>query len=185
MRAIVGFFAAALSLALVTPAALIASSALAQAQQSAPADEGAKQVALTDQQVQNFLAAQKDIDAILQKVPQGAQGPDPTAMAALDAAAKTYNFANYAEYDTVASNIGLVMAGMDPQTKKYVGPEAVIKEQIAEIQADKSMSPKDKKDQLDELNAQLQSPQPAALPGNIDLVSKYYDKLAASAPQND
>jgi hypothetical protein len=177
-------FAAALSLALIAPAAIVASSAFAQAQEAAPG-EPPKQVALTDPQVQNFIAAQKDIDAILQKVPQGAQGPDPQTMAGLDSAAKKYGFANYAEYDAVAGSIGLVMSGIDPQSKKYVGPEAVLKEQIAALEADKSVSPKDKKEQLDDLKAQLQSPPPPPASGNIELVTKYYDQLAAGGPQND
>jgi hypothetical protein len=182
MRAILSL-AAALSLALTAPIAFVTSSSVAQAQESAP-EAPPKQIALTDQQVQNFVAAQKDMDAASQKMPQGA-GPDAKTMAELDAIAKKHGFADYAEYDAVASNIGLVMAGIDPQTKKYVGPEAVLKEQIAEVEADKSMSPKDKKDQLDDLNGQLQSAQPVTIPGNIDLVSKYYDQLAAAAPQND
>jgi len=183
MRAILPSFATALSLALMA-AAFIAPSAFAQAQQS-DQEQAVKQVALTDQQIEHFIAAQKDIGAILQKVPQGAEQPDQKTMAALDAAAKKYGFADYAEYDTVASNIGLVMAGIDPQTKKYIGPEAVLKQQIAEVEADKSMSAKDKKEELADLNAQLKAAQPVTIPANIDLVTKYYDELAAAAPQND
>ncbi len=185
MRTIVPSFAAALSLALVAPVTVIASSALAQAQEAAQSGGPVEQIPLTDQQVQNFLAAQNDIEAILQKMPQGSQEPDAKTMAELDAVAKKYNFANYAEYDAVASNIGLVMSGIDPQTKKYVGTEAVLKQQIAEVQADKSLSSKDKTEELADLNAQLKSVQPVKIPGNIDLVTKYYDKFVAAAPQND
>ena len=42
------------------------------------------------------------------------------------------------------------------------------------------MSPKDKKEALADLNDALKSPPPAVEnKGNIDLVTKYYDKLAA------
>ena len=48
------------------------------------------------------------------------------------------------------------------------------------VQADKKMSPKDKKDALAELNQALKAPEPPIEnKGNIDLVAKYYDKLAA------
>jgi hypothetical protein len=74
----------------------------------------------------------------------------------------------------------MVLGGFDPATKKYVGTEAVIKAQIAQIQADKKMSAKDKKDALADLNEALKAPEPAIQnKGNIDLVTKYYDKLAA------
>jgi hypothetical protein len=56
-----------------------------------------------------------------------------------------------------------------------------VKAQIAQIQADKKMSPSDKKEALAELNDSLKNPAPAIQnKGNIDLVVKYYDKLAAS-----
>lgn len=73
----------------------------------------------------------------------------------------------------------MVLGGIDPATKKYVGNEAVIKAQIAQVQADKKMSPKDKKDALADLNDALKIPAPTIdNKGNIDLVAKYYDKLA-------
>ena len=58
-------------------------------------------------------------------------------------------------------------------------PEAVLKAQIAQVQADKKMPAKDKKEVLAELNEALKSPPPAVEnKGNIELVAKYYDKLA-------
>jgi hypothetical protein len=72
-----------------------------------------------------------------------------------------------------------VFGGVDPASKKYVGSEAVIKAQIAQVQADKKMPAKDKKAALADLNEALKSPPPAIEnKGNIDLVAKYYDKLA-------
>ena len=94
-------------------------------------------------------------------------------MAQIDAVAKKNGFASYDEYNDVTDNIGLVMPGIDPATKKYVGNEAVIKAQIAQIQADKKMSAKDKKEALADLNDALKNPAPAIQnKGNIDLVTK-------------
>ena len=88
---------------------------------------------------------------------------------------------SFDEYNNVTDNIGMVMSGIDSTSKKYVGNEAVVKAQIAQIQADKKMSPSDKKEALAELNDSLKNPAPAIQnKGNIDLVVKYYDKLAAS-----
>jgi hypothetical protein len=125
------------------------------------------------------------MDAITDKIPENAK-PDPKINAQLEAVAKKNGFASYEEYNDVTDNIGLVISGFDPATKKYVGNEAVIKGQIAEVQADKKMSPKDKKEALADLNDALKTPAPPiANKGNIDLVAKYYDKLAAtmSGPQ--
>jgi hypothetical protein len=143
-------------------------------QQQAPL----KQMALTEAQVQGVLSATKEMDPITDKIPENAK-PDPKITAQLDAIAKKNGFTGYDDYNAVVDNISLVLGGIDPATKKYIGPEAVIKSQIAQVQADKKMPAKDKKAALAELNDALKSPQPAVEnKGNIDLVSKYYDKLA-------
>jgi hypothetical protein len=161
-------------------------SALAQAKQAPPPAAQAappqqpalKQIALTEKQIEGVLAAAKDMDAITAKLPEDAK-PDPKVTAQLEGIAKKNGFAGYDEYNDVVDNISIVLGGFDPATKKYVGSDAVIKVQIAQVQADKKMSAKDKKEALAELNDALKSPAPAIEnKGNIDLVAKYYDKLA-------
>jgi hypothetical protein len=189
MREIVRPVAVALSIACTAVSLAIGSSgsALAQAKQAPAAqaapppaqDMAVKQVAVTEKQVEGVLAASKDMDAITDKLPENAK-PDPKITAQLEAVAKKNGFASYDEYNNVLDNIGLVLAGFDPATKKYVGAETVIKAQIAEVQADKKISPKDKKEALADLNEALKSPAPPVEnKGNIDLVTKYYDKLSA------
>ncbi|MDA9495237.1 hypothetical protein [Bradyrhizobium sp. CCBAU 11361] len=179
----------ALGVACLLSAASLASSgtAFAQAKQAAPAPQAApaqapslKQIALTDKQLDGVLAAQKDMDVITEKLPENA-APDQKVIAQLDGVAKKNGFASYDDYNNVVDNISLVLGGFDPATKKYVGTEAVIKAQIAQVQADKKMPAKDKKEALDELNEALKTPSPAIEnKGNIDLVGKYYDKLVAA-----
>ena len=137
-----------------------------------------KQMALTDKQIAGVLAAQKDIDAIIEKLPENAK-PDPKVVAQLEAVAKKNGFASYDEYTNVVENISLVLAGFDPATKKYVGSDAVIKSQIAQVEADKKMPAKDKKQALADLNEALKAPElPIENKGNTDLIAKYYNKLA-------
>jgi hypothetical protein len=158
MRKFIRPAATALSIACLAAsiAAVSTDSALAQAnQQMAPAPAGQpqalKQIALTDKQIEGVLAAQKDMNAITDKLPENSK-PDPKVIAQLEAIAKKDGFASY---------------------------EAVIKSQIVQVQADKKMSAKDKKQALDDLNAALKAPEPPLEnKGNIDLVTKYYDKLA-------
>jgi hypothetical protein len=155
----------------------------APAAQPAPAaPQPLKQIALSDKQVEGVLAAQKDLDAITDKLPQDAPPkPDPKITAQLDDVAKKNGFANYGEYNDVVENVMMVLGGFDPKTKAYVGPEAVIKQQIAAVNADKKIPAKDKKAALDELNGALKQPLPAVEnKGNIDVVTKYYDKLTAA-----
>jgi hypothetical protein len=59
------------------------------------------------------------------------------------------------------------MSGIDPDTKKYVGPDAVVKKEIALIDSEK-LAPNDMKGQLDELQSKLKSPlEPVKFPANI------------------
>lgn len=199
MREIVRPVLAALSVACLATSITVASNsgAFAQAKQQqmapaakqpAPAAQAAppaqadqappiKQIALTDKQVDGAIAAAKEMDPITAKLSQDAK-PDPKVVAQLEGIAKKNGFASYDDYNNVVDNISLVLGGFDPQTKKYVGPEAVLKAQIAQVQADKKMSAKDKKDALADLNDALKSPPPAVEnKGNIDLVTKSYDKL--------
>jgi hypothetical protein len=167
---------------------LATDSALAQGKggQMAPAQAGppmgqppaVKQIALTDQQVQSVISADKDMYALMSKMPKSGK-PDPRLTAQLDATAKKYGFASFDDYNLVVDNIGLVMGGIDSNSKKYVGNAAVAKAEIAEVQADKKMSAKDKKAALDNLNQATKAPDPTINnKGNIDLVVKNYDKLA-------
>ena len=192
MREIVRPVLAALSVACLSIAMTAASNsgAFAQAKQpaqAAPAAQTAapaqdqippiKQIALTDKQVDGALSAAKEMDPITAKLSQDAK-PDAKIVAQLEGIAKKNGFASYDDYNNVVDNISLVLGGFDPQTKKYVGPEVVFKQQIAAVQADKKMPAKDKKAALADLNEALKSPPPAVEnKGNIDLVTKSYDKL--------
>jgi hypothetical protein len=176
------------SVAMVSSSGAFAQAKKEQAKQAAPAMQAAppaaapeiKQIALTEKQVQGVLAAQKDIDAISEKLPDDPKAkPDPKVLAQLEDTAKKNGFANYVEYNDVIDNISLVLGGFDPQSKTYVGAEAVLKAQIAAVQADKKMPAKDKKAALEDLNDALKTPAPTIEnKGNIELVTKYYDKLS-------
>ncbi|MBB5050040.1 hypothetical protein HNR60_004828 [Rhodopseudomonas rhenobacensis] len=185
----------ALSLALAPGSGALAEQAKPKpaAKQPAPAAQAPaeapqlKQIALTDKQIEQLLAAQPEIDALAAKLPQKPDAkPDPKIDAQFEEVAKKHGFASFGDYTDVVDNVGLVLAGFDPQTKSYVGPDAVLKSQIAAVQADKKMPAKDKKAALADLNAALKSPAPQIEnKGNIDLVTKSYDKLTAVLQQAD
>jgi len=190
MRAFIRPAVAALIVAGATSLVISAPPALAQAKDQAapaaqaPAQPELKQIALTDKQIDGVLASQKEMDAITEKLPENAQ-PDAKVIAQLDGVAKKHGFGSYDEYNTVVDNIGLVMNGIDPATKKYVGSEAVIKAQIAQVEADKKMTAPEKKQALENLNMALKAKDPDIQnKGNIDLVVKNYDKLAAALSED-
>ena len=157
----------------------LAQNQTAPAQAAPPSPLVMKQLALTDKQIEAVIAAQKEMNPITDKLPENAPA-DPKIIAQLEAIAKKNGFASYDDYNIVIDNISLVLGGIDPVSKKYVGSEAVIKGQIAQVEADKKMSAEDKQQALNDLNLALKMPAPVIEnKGNIDLVIKYYDKLDA------
>jgi len=194
MRDAVRTSIAALTMAAAVSLAAMASSAPAFAQakqapakQAAPAKQPAaapeppqplKQVELTEKQIESLLVTQKEMDAVTDKLPEGAADkPDPKLQAQLDGIAKKNGFADFGEYGAVYDNVSLVMSGIDPKTKTFTEPQELLKKQIAALQADTKVPAKDKKAILEEMNGALKASEPVKFPGNVTLVTKYYDKL--------
>lgn len=143
-----------------------------------------RQIPLTPALVDQFIAAKKEVDGVLDALPDGVDQPDPATLAKLDVAAKKYKFDDYKQYDATENNIGIVMAGVDPATKQYIGPEAVIKKQIAEVQGDKQIPAKDRKDTVDQLTAALATIPKLQYPANVEVVTKNFDRLNEAMPQD-
>jgi hypothetical protein len=176
MRKLIRPLAAAVCIACLSVSNFVMTTdnAMAQDQAATPV----KQMALTKKQIEGVLAAQKDMDAINEKQSEHAM-PYLIVTEQLENAAKKHGFASYDEYNNVVDNISIVLAGFDPTGKKYIGSEALIRAQIAQVQAEINMPAEDKTAALDELNNALKSPAPPVEnKGNIDLVAEYYDRLA-------
>jgi hypothetical protein len=71
-----------------------------------------KQIRLTERQIQGFIAAQKDMAAIAEL-----DHRDPRLQTDSETVAKKNGFKDFAEYDEVAANILMVIAGIDPLSK--------------------------------------------------------------------
>jgi hypothetical protein len=152
----------------------------AAAPQAAPAPAPLNQIELTEKQIVSLLAAQKDMDAVSDKLPEGASdNPDPKLQAQFDAIVKKNGFASFDEYGAVYDNVSLVMSGIDPKTKTFTEPPEALKKQIVAVQAEAKIPAKDKKAILDDMNQALKTIEPVKYPGNVTLVTKYYDKLGA------
>jgi len=146
---------------------------------SAPAQVEATQIKLTEKHVEGFISAQKDMSAVVEKR-QGAAFLDRANAkyeAELEAVTRKHGFKNFAEYETVAANISMVMAAIDPQTKAFTDPQTAIKKELKDVSADKTIPDDEKKQLLEELNEALKLAPSIQFPTNIELVRKYYDKI--------
>src|SRR5262245_32655238 len=89
--------------------AAVAAVALTLASGAAMAQGTIKQIKLTEKQVEGFIAAQKDMAAVAEKMQSNADKPDPKVQADLEAIAKKHGFSSFQEYDDVAANVSMVM----------------------------------------------------------------------------
>ena len=149
----------------------------------APAQQGPAQINLTEKQVEGFIAAQKDMSAVVGKM-QAAATADKAATkkyeAEMEAVTRKHGFKDFIEYEAVAASISMVMAAIDPQTKTFTDPQNAIKKEIDEVTADKAIPENDKKQLLQELKEALKTAEPIQFPGNVELVRKYYDQIDAA-----
>ena len=165
--------------AVLAAVAVIAATGLATAEPQQP--QGPNQIAVTAKQVESFIAAVKEISAMIEKIESSSSGnPSPQQMDSLNAIAKKYGFKDFGEYEDVADSISIVMGGIDPQTKQFTQPPEFLKKQIAQVQADKSIDPTERKEVLRDLNESLKLAVNVTHPAYITLVLKYYDKLEAA-----
>ncbi len=143
----------------------------------ARAQQPPQQIQLTAKQIEQYIAAFKELTPLFEKLDQAGGKPDPKLIAAVTGAVKKYGFKDLDEYDQVVVSIVAVLDGVDPKIKQYTDPIAAIKKEIAAVQADKTMKPAERKKALESLNAELGEVQTVQHQGNIALVLKYYDKL--------
>jgi hypothetical protein len=134
-----------------------------------------RQIKLSEKQIESFIAAHKDMAEAFDKMAN--EKSEKVAQAQLDSIAKRFGFKDHNEYDDVATNIAMVMFGIDPQTKVFTDPPTLAKKELDDAMADKSLPEKERKQLVEELTEQMKTVQPIAHPGNVDLVKKYYDKL--------
>ena len=160
--------------------ASLMAAALAQFSPAA-AQPAPRQIKLSEKQVLSFVAAQSDMSATVRRM-QGhtAETPPAKIQSELEAVAKKHGFKDFKEYDEVAANITMVMGGIDPQSKEFTEPAALLKKEIEAIGADASIPDTEKKQFLEEINEALKAAVPVQFPSNIELVRKHFDKLDAA-----
>jgi hypothetical protein len=147
---------------------------------SAPAQVAATPIKLTEKHVEGFIAAQKDMSAVVENMMQRAvfsNNANAKYEAELKAVTKKHGFKNFAEYEAVAANISMVMAAIDSQTKVFTDPQTAIKKEIKNVSADKNIPNSEQKKLLGSLNLALRAARPIQFPTNIELVQKYYDNI--------
>ena len=142
-----------------------------------------KQIKLTEKQVRDFISAQKQLAPLASKLESAADKPDPALQKQVEQIAKSNGFSTLVEFDDVAANISLVLAGLDPQSGQFTEPPDQLKKDIDELKQDKQLSQKDKDQALAEMQEALKSAAPLQFKENVAVVKKYQKELDQVTPQ--
>ena len=147
---------------------------------SASARVAVTQIKLTEKHVEGFIAAQRDMSGVVEKMLQGAifsNSANARYEAELKAVTKKHGFKNFAEYEAVAASISLVVAAIDSQTTVFTDPPTAIQQELEDVIAAKNIPNSEKKKLLRSLTLALKAARHIQFPTNIELVQKYYDKI--------
>jgi hypothetical protein len=169
-------------LAVLAGLALFAASAIAQNKDNKDQWQF-KQIKLSEKQVRDFISAQKQLAPLASKLDGAADQPNPALQKQIEQIAKSNGFSTLDEFDDVAANISLVLAGLDPQSGQFTEPPDQIKKDMDEIKQDKQMSQKDKDQALAEMQEALKNAAPLQFKENVAVVKKYQKELDQVTPQ--
>jgi DNA repair ATPase RecN len=170
-------------LAMLAGLALLAASAVAQTQKDAQDQGQLKQIKLTEKQVRDFISAQKQLAPLASKLDSATDKPDPALQKQVEQIAKSNGFSTLDEFDDVAANISLVLAGLDPESGQFTEPPEQIKKEIDELKQDKQMPQKEKDQVLAEMQEALKRAAPLQFKENVAVVKKFQKQLDEVTPQ--
>ena len=170
-------------LAVLAGLTLFAASAVAQSPKDAQDQQELEQIKLSEKQVKDFISAQKQLAPLASKLENADDKPDPGLQSQVEKIAKSNGFSTLDEFDNVAANISLVLAGLDPQTGQFTEPPDQIKRDIDELKQDKQIPQKDKDEALAEMQEALKKAAPLKFKENVAVVKKFQKEFDQIAPQ--
>lgn len=139
-----------------------------------------KDIALTKDLVQSFIAAQKDLSDISAKLEKESEKPDEAVQAELEDVAKKHGFKSFDELDAVSTAVSNVMAGLDPDTGEFTNPKEAMQKELSDIKADKDIPAEEKKLLEEELTDAINNT-PDTIPSeNIEVVKSMRKEIEAS-----
>ena len=144
-----------------------------QQKQAQPEETELEQIELAPNHIDAFITTENALKPITSRL-RGE--PSKQQMAQMEAIVKKNGFKDFDEYGDVASNIGFVFSGINPESKKYE-PEVLIKKEIDAVTGDARIPAPQKRQILAGLQQAQKSLPALKYPKNVELVAQNYDRL--------
>ena len=138
-----------------------------------------KQIALTDADVMGYLQAAAKLAKVAEKVEKADGKVGAKVKAELETIAKASGFGSYDELQVAAENISFVLSGMDDQSGKFREPSELLKLDLEDVKADKSMKKNERTETIADIEEQLANTPKLEQRGNIAVIRKHLKALAA------
>jgi len=155
---------------------------------SVEAQVAVTQIKLTEKHVEGFIAAKKDMSAVVEQVMQGtvfSDSDNAKYKSELKSIIKKHGFKNFAEYEAVTASFYSVMESIDPQTKVFTDLRTAIKRELVGVNSELNVPNSEKKRLRESLALAQRAARPIQFPTNIQLVQRYYDKIGTTVASND
>lgn len=139
-----------------------------------------RQFKLTSEQIEGLVAAQPDLTEVAERLEKLPDDTEVSVQNELNYVATKHGFKDFTELDDVSANVQIVLDGIDPETGDYADPLIDLKEELAEVRADKKLPADEKKALIEELEEAVNSIPPLKFPENVVLVKSHH-KLIQNA----
>ncbi|MEO1206102.1 MAG: hypothetical protein AAFV45_07195 [Pseudomonadota bacterium] len=142
-----------------------------------PVADFPKQVPLTEQSIQNVIAAQADLEVFAKTLQSPGEELTTEQEAEVNEIAVKHGFATFNDLEDATTTISMVLASIDPETGEFSEPRKVLEEELEAIKADKDLVDEDRAIMIAEIEATIATDPKVDHPENIALVQKFKDQL--------
>ena len=137
-----------------------------------------EQIELKQTHIDGYLKIAPKLVKMFDRIDKANGEPDKQLSADLEALAKEGGFQSFDELETVVSNITFVMSGINDEDGSFKEPVEVLKEELAETEADQNMKGDEKKQLITSIKESIAHTPKLKHTGNIALVKKHFKELA-------
>jgi hypothetical protein len=137
-----------------------------------------EQIELKEAHVLGYLKIGKKLGAVFDRIDQAQGEPDKKLLADLEAVAKEGGYSSFDELEAVVSNITFVMSGINDENGSFKEPSEVLKEELAETEADQSIKGEEKEQLIASIKESIANTPKLKFKSNVALIQKHFKALS-------
>ena len=137
-----------------------------------------EQIALNEEHIKSYLKIGPKLAKMFDRIDKANGEPDKKLSADLETLAREGGFKSFDDLETAVSNITFVMSGINEEDGTFREPVEVLKQELADAEADKAIQGDEKVELLASIKESIAHTPKLKHPGNVALVKKHFKALA-------